>query len=190
MKSVYSILGLFILTVAISCGPTEQEQAQQEQRQMQLQQQETSDLPYNFRMEMDSVLTRYFALKDALVESDSDLSKEKAEELSSLTRDVMDEVLEPENQGLWLGIAQIIRNETDNLIAENDIDEQRIHFESISTAMINMVESFNPVGYTIYHQSCPMVRNGSADWLSREEEIRNPYHGDRMMNCGEIIQQL
>lgn len=184
------ISAIFISLIFAACGPSEQEQAQQEQRQMELQQQETSDLHYNFRMEMDSVLTRYFDLKDALVESDPEQSAEKAEELSDFTADVMDEVLEAENQGLWLGISRIIQTETDNLIAEEDVDEQRIYFERISNAMIQMVESFNPVGYTIYHQSCPMVQNDSADWLSREQEIRNPYHGERMMNCGEIVRQL
>lgn len=178
---------MFIIT---ACGPTEQEQAQQDQRQMELQQQETSDLNYNFRMEMDSVLTRYFALKDALAESDPEQSAEKAEELSNFTSIVMDEVLEAEDQGLWIGISRIIQTETDNLIAETDVDEQRIYFERISNAMIQMVESFNPVAYTVYHNRCPMAGDGSADWLSREEEIRNPYHGDRMMNCGEIVREL
>lgn len=187
LRSLYII---FIIAAFAACGPTEQEQAQQEQRQMELQQQQTSDLPYNFRLEMDSVLTRYFDLKDALVESDSGLSKEKAEELAGFTYEVKDDVLDAENQGLWLGIARVIQNESGNLVAEDDIDEQRLYFERISTAMIRMVEDFNPVRYTIYHQSCPMVRDGSADWLSREEEIRNPYHGDRMMNCGEIIQRI
>jgi hypothetical protein len=56
--------------------------------------------------------------------------------------------------------------------------------------MIQVVENFRPVGYEIYVQSCPMVRSGSADWLSREETIRNPYHGDRMMRCGEVLRQI
>lgn len=190
MDNVRSLFILLFVAAFAACGPTEQEQAQQEQRQMELQHQQTSSLPYNFRLEMDSVLTRYFDLKDALVESDSELSKEKAEELSGFTHEVMDDVLEAENQGLWLGIARVIQIESGNLIAEDDVDEQRIYFERISEAIIRMVEDFDPVGYTIYHQSCPMVRNGSADWLSREEEIRNPYHGSRMMNCGEIIKKL
>lgn len=184
------ILFLLGILVMAACGPTEEEQTQQQQRQMELQQQQASDLPYNFRMEMDSVLTRYFDLKNALVDSDSEQGAEKAEQLSAETYNVMDEVLEAENRGLWLGIAQVIRTETENLAGESDVEEQRFYFERISNAMIQMVESFNPVGYTIYHQSCPMVRDGSADWLSREEQIRNPYHGDRMMNCGEIIRQL
>ncbi len=188
LNFIFFVLAAFFVITA--CGPTEQEKEQQDQRQLELQQQETSDLHFNFKMEMDSLLTRYFALKDAFVESDPDKSAEKAEELSDFTSGVMDEVLDAENRGLWLGISRIIETETDNLIAETDVDEQRIYFERISNAMIQMVESFNPVEYTLYHQSCPMIHDGSADWLSRQEEIRNPYRGDRMMNCGEIEREL
>ena len=28
--------------------------------------------------------------------------------------------------------------------------------------------------------------NKGAIWLSREEEIKNPYFGDLMLSCGEI----
>jgi len=156
----------FYLRVNGSLRPTEQEQAQQEQRQMELEQQETSGIHYNFRLEMDSVLTRYFGLKDALVESDPQQSAGKAQELSEFSAGVMDEVLDAEDRGLWLGIARIIQTETGNLADEDDVDEQRIYFERISNAMIQMVESFNPVGYTVYQKAarwCATARQtGSA----------------------------
>ena len=28
--------------------------------------------------------------------------------------------------------------------------------------------------------------NNGADWLSSEEEIRNPYFGDKMLTCGLV----
>lgn len=28
--------------------------------------------------------------------------------------------------------------------------------------------------------------NKGADWLSQDLEIRNPYYGESMLNCGEI----
>jgi Cu(I)/Ag(I) efflux system membrane fusion protein len=32
--------------------------------------------------------------------------------------------------------------------------------------------------------------NKGAVWLSTEKEIRNPYYGDKMMRCGEILEEL
>jgi hypothetical protein len=29
-----------------------------------------------------------------------------------------------------------------------------------------------------------------ADWLSAEEQIRNPYFGDKMLKCGLVEQDL
>lgn len=188
---LYFILILFTAVILAACGPTEQEKEQQEQRQRDLQQQQqTSNLPYNFRLEMDSVLTRYFALKEAFIESDGKESVKKAGELSRFSRNVMDEVLEPKNRGLWLAIDRIIQKEAENLMSESDVDEQRVYFRRISNAMIRMVEEFNPVKYIVYHMSCPDFRGRSADWLSREEEIRNPYHGEENPDCGEIVQRL
>jgi len=182
---------LFFLMISLSsCQPPEEEQAQQRERQLQLQREAVKDLPFNFKTDMDSLLTHYFELKDALVESDSAGSIEHAEQLGNLTGNVRTARIDTENEGLWLGISQILERETENLVSTSDIEEQRLHFEPISEAMIQVVESFHPVGYTIYHQSCPMVRGGSADWLSREEQIANPYHGDRMLRCGEVIARI
>lgn len=188
-KLRYTIL-FFLMILFSSCQPSEEEQAQQKERQMQLQRESVKDLPFNFKNDMDSLLTHYFDLKDALVESDSVASTEHAEQLKNLSSNARIAQLETENEGLWIAISQILDRETGSLIETSDIEEQRLHFEPISEAMIQVVESFNPAGYTIYHQSCPMVRGGSADWLSRDEQISNPYHGDRMLRCGETIQRL
>jgi hypothetical protein len=53
-----------------------------------------------------------------------------------------------------------------------------------------MVKAYGPFDNTIFRQTCPMVRGGSADWLSREERIMNPYHGSRMLNCGSVVERI
>ncbi|NBC27497.1 MAG: DUF3347 domain-containing protein [Bacteroidetes bacterium] len=187
---VYFIAVCFSVGILAACGSAEEENVQREEHQQEIQKQPTSNLPYNFRLEMDSVLTRYFALKKAFIESDSEQTVKKAEELSRFSKSVMDEVLEAKKRGLWLAIDRIIQKESENLISEPDVDEQRVYFRRISNAMIRMVEEFNPVEYTIYHMSCPDFRGRTAEWLSREEDIRNPYHGEETPDCGEIVQRL
>lgn len=188
MKTLLTtLITLIVLTTA--CGPSEREQAQQEQRQQQLQMQMVESTQ-EFDDQMSIVLDRYFELKDALVESDAETAKVHANSLKSEAERVSPEGLNQESIALWVSYREIIENGSDELIREDDVDDQRYHFEFISEAMIEMVKTFRPVGYTIYHQSCPMVRGGSADWLSREEQIANPYHGDRMMRCGEIIERI
>lgn len=186
-KNLYTILVfVFILT---ACNPSEQEQAQQNERQMQLQTQLVESTP-EFNQQMSVLLDRYFDLKDALVESDAAKATSTAELLLDESDQTDASSLDMGSTALWDSYREIISSRSAELIPLTDVDQQRYRFEYISEAMIEMVELFQPVGYEIYHQTCPMVRNGSADWLSREEQIANPYHGARMMRCGEVIRKL
>ena len=178
---------IFLLFSA--CGETEQERAQQQEREMQLQMQMVETTP-EFNDQMGDLLARYFDLKDALVESDSETAKEYTETLKTTAENVDGDGLNEETLALWFSFSEVIVSSSEELLSEEDVDDQRYHFEFISEAMIDLVDIFRPVDYDIYHQSCPMVRDGDADWLSNHEEIRNPYHGDRMMNCGSTVEQL
>ncbi|MDZ7755847.1 DUF3347 domain-containing protein [Rhodohalobacter sp.] len=188
MKSFYALFAL-ILVISVGCSPSEKEQAQQEERRRQMQAQFVQS-NQKFDDQISIVLDHYFDLKDALVESDAETAKVHSNSLMSEAERVDPEGLNQESLALWISYKEIIENGSNELLKEDDVDDQRYHFEFISEAMIEMIKTFRPVGYTIYHQSCPMVRGGSADWLSREEQIANPYHGDRMMRCGEIIERI
>ena len=186
---LYTTLFITFILIFTACGQTEQERALQEERQMQMQMQLVESTP-EFNSQMETVLDHYFALKDALVQSDAEIATQAAELYLEQVNDVNAESLNSESAALWISYSEIITNSTRELIPLEDVDDQRYHFEYISEAMIEMVDTFRPVGYEVYHQSCPMVRGGSADWLSREEQIANPYHGDRMLRCGEVIRRI
>ncbi len=186
---VFFLPVLVILLTIVGCGPSEQERAQQQQREQQMQMQVVQSTP-EFNEQMAEVLERYFDLKDALVASDAEQTAAYAETFRDEVSQISPEGLNEETTAIWVSFSEVMVNSSDALIAEDDVDDQRYHFEYISDTMIEMVDLFRPVGYDIYHQSCPMVRGGSADWLSREEQIANPYHGDRMMRCGEVIRRL
>lgn len=187
MKSLsLLILSIFIF---IGCEPSDQEKSQMEQREQQMQMQLVETTP-EFNSQMDPVLNHYLDLKDALVNSDTEQAQTATELLISEVERVDQVGITGETLSVWNAIQEQIISSGNELNATTELEEQRIHFESISEAMINMMETFEPVGYVVYQQSCPMVRGGSADWLSREEEIKNPYHGERMLNCGEVIRRI
>ncbi len=185
----YSLILLPIILIFVACSETEQEQQQQAQYEAQLQQQliETDAL---FRNSLNSVLDEYFELKESLVSSDADAAAESTSDLIRTTENVDVSGLNDETTLIWASFADMIIAGSQRLQDQSDIDDQRYYFEDISEAMIQVVDSFRPAGYEIFVQSCPMVRSGTAEWLSREEQIRNPYHGDRMMNCGEVIRRI
>lgn len=189
-----SILLLMAMLTACSGDSDENkadtgEQKMSNQQQAQFQQQE-SDIPYNFRMEMELLLEHYFELKEAVIESDLQAAATIAGELSAYTSGVIYDVLRAENQGLWLGIARIIRTESEKLIDTESPEEMRIYFEHISRSMIRIADSFDPTGGPYYVMECENAATGENKWLSRDKEIRNPYQTSADVNCGEVLEEL
>ncbi|MCF6308835.1 MAG: hypothetical protein L3J09_12915, partial [Flavobacteriaceae bacterium] len=44
-------------------------------------------------------------------------------------------------------------------------------------------------GKTVYLEFCPMADgNNGGFWLSYDKEIKNPYFGQAMLTCGEVIE--
>lgn len=148
---------------------------------------ETTD---TFKTTFLIALDAYFDLKDALVESDATRAAEHARILSSRVDLVDVDGLDDEPAMLWVTMGGDVGLAADELADQSDVEEQRIQFENISDAFIEMVKAYGPFQDVIYRQTCPMVRGGSADWLSREDAIRNPYHGDRMLSCGSVVERI
>lgn len=77
-------------------------------------------------------------------------------------------------------------------IGENagKIDHQREHFEMLSQDMYDLVRTFN-AGENLYKDYCPMYNKGKgAFWISETKEIKNPYLGKKMPDCGEVKEEI
>ena len=72
-----------------------------------------------------------------------------------------------------------------------DIEAQRIVYSTLSNDFIALVKKSGVSGGELYVDYCPMALNDKgAYWLSAKKEIRNPYFGDKMMNCGEVKETI
>ncbi|WP_199117475.1 DUF3347 domain-containing protein [Pedobacter sp. ASV28] len=75
--------------------------------------------------------------------------------------------------------------------AAPSLDAQRILYADLSNEFIAKVKSSGLSAGEIYVEYCPMALNDKgASWLSNQKEIKNPYFGDSMMNCGEVKETL
>lgn len=123
-----------------------------------------------------SVYDQYNKIKTALVNSDPKTAKMVAVEL------IKSAGPELESTGL--------RESLSVLANTQNIDEQRKSFSAFTAVVKNMLEGKVSSG-TIYYDYCPMAFNGKGGyWLANEEEIQNPYFGDKMLNCGTIEEEL
>lgn len=72
----------------------------------------------------------------------------------------------------------------------SDIKQQRGHFDALSLDIEELVRTFGG-GQKLYKTFCPMAfDNKGATWVSEMKEIKNPYFGSEMLECGEVQEEL
>jgi hypothetical protein len=127
-----------------------------------------------------TLLKNYYAIKEALVEGNNTAASKKAGDFvkaaSSLNTKVVDTAI---SKQLIEG-AMIIG-------ANNDIKKQREAFSPFSDNLFLLAKKVKLSKAPIYRQYCPMKK---AYWLSSESEIRNPYYGSMMLNCGKVMETI
>jgi Cu(I)/Ag(I) efflux system membrane fusion protein len=57
--------------------------------------------------------------------------------------------------------------------------------------MYSLLKNADLKNAKVFHEYCPMAFNDKgATWLSDEAEIKNPYFGKKMLECGEVTDSL
>lgn len=126
-----------------------------------------------------SLTNAYLDLKDALVESSPEKSKEAASKMLAAL----------EGADATTAVKGI-REDAEHIMDTDELEHIREHFDLISENLYVMVKS-KDIGLTLYKQYCPMAfNNEGAFWLSANEEIRNPYFGDKMLKCGSVQETI
>ncbi|MFT4567059.1 MAG: Cu(I)/Ag(I) efflux system membrane fusion protein [Saprospiraceae bacterium] len=147
----------------------------------------TTDTPDEFKTQLNTVANAYLDLKDAFVRTDADAAAEKAQQIISSLEGVDMTLILGESHMYWMEQLPAMKSHADNINESTDIEAQRKQFESLSDAIIKAIEAFGTIGNTYYIQHCPMANNNQgADWISAQEQIQNPYFGDKMMKCGSV----
>jgi predicted SnoaL-like aldol condensation-catalyzing enzyme len=67
---------------------------------------------------------------------------------------------------------------------------QRDAFSNLSTNMVAFIK-VTKASTPVYLQHCPMANDGKgADWLSKENVVKNPYYGSMMLGCGKVTETI
>lgn len=159
------LIGLFL----ISCGGQSEKQGHGKAP-------EKIDLPESY--EGNPVIQAYLHLKDDLVKSDPDAAKITAKNLVAS----LDNMEEPE--------VKTIREYAMRIKGSDDINVQREAFKPLSDSFAEFA-SHKDMGIKLYKQYCPMAfDNTGGFWLSAQEEIYNPYYGNKMLHCGVVKEEI
>lgn len=136
------------------------------------------------------VIDAYFQLKDALVKTDAKGAALKAKDMYGAVNSVKMADLKHEEHTIWMAKLKDLITETEQISQMTDSEKQRKVFMALSN---NMYELLKVSKFTVpvYYQNCPMYNDGKgANWLSKENAIKNPYFGSQMMSCGKTIETI
>lgn len=144
-----------------------------------------------FQKQLQQVTEAYVKLKDALVQSDAKSTKKYAQLLESeLTKVDMKLLKSNTAHKSWMDVQKVLERTTNSILKSDAIKMQRTQFISLSLNMIKAIQIFG-INKKIYNQFCPMANNDKgANWLSFQENIKNPYFGDAMLTCGNVEETI
>ena len=133
--------------------------------------------------QVGEALTAYYAVTDAMIESDGDKASAKSEELIAKFAAVDAARMTAAQKAMWGKLSVSMRSDAEHIVENTDIEHQRAHFKKLSNSLYSLIVSFKANESEAYLQYCPMKK---ASWLSIKKEIRNPYYGNKMLDCGSV----
>ncbi len=149
------------------------------------------DVNMDFIMQFNDVYDGYIELKNALVASDANKSKQATLKIQQTLSKVDMSLLKGDAHTKWMGLLDNMNLHLKAISSSGVIENQRTSFAGLSDALYAAVKTFGLMGKTVYYQFCPMAKNGKgAYWLSEIKDIQNPYFGKEMIDCGEIKETL
>ena len=139
---------------------------------------------------MEAIFENYFDLKDELVKSDAKSTSAKAKELMNFINVVKMQELKSDVHTVWMKVMNDLKSDTDKIANATNIEKQRASFITLSENMYQLMK-VSKIEAPIYFQHCPMANDGKgANWLSKENQVKNPYYGSKMMSCGKTIETI
>ena len=140
--------------------------------------------------QLKTVFDNYFIVKDAMISSDGNATSIASKELFIAINNVKMDKLEMDVHMVWMKVLNQIKEDAEHIADTKDIKHQRDHFTTLSKdiyALLKVAKYDVPV----YFQNCPMYNDGKgANWLSKENAVKNPYYGSMMLTCGKTVETI
>lgn len=149
----------------------------------------TETQPQNFSIE--PIVKDYLALKNALVADNDKGAANAGKKLLSTLKNVDVKSIPSSKQKEYQEIADNIKENAEH-IGDNagKIDHQREHLASLSKDVSDLIALFGS-SQKLYQDHCPMYNDGKgAVWISETKDIKNPYYGNQMLNCGSVKKEF
>jgi hypothetical protein len=200
-----SFLAVLLATFLFSCisnGKTEHSSHDTSSKNQKIKPEEVGLIPQikpvftaidkNVSLHIKDIFDHYLFVKTALVNGNPSEAITGANSLLAVLKNFDRSLIPAEQKISYDQHIANARNAVKGIAGAGDIKKQREFFLELSNNAYALAKSFG-AERTIYHEYCPMAfDNKGAMWLSDSKEIRNPYYGEEMLECGtmkEVIEK-
>jgi len=137
------------------------------------------------------IVDSYLQMKNAFTKDNDKDAAAAGDEMVKIFAGFDKSSLSAEQSKSYANITDDAKEHAEHIGANSgNIEHQREHFDMLSKDMYDLVKLFG-AGQSLYLDHCPMYNNKKgADWLSETKEIKNPYLGKAMPDCGSVKEEL
>lgn len=138
------------------------------------------------------IIAGYLQLKNALAKDNGKDAATAGNTMVATLAKVDMKTLPEAQMKSYMDIADDLKEHAEHIGANaSKIEHQREHFVMMSKDITDLIKSFGNGGQTLYKDFCPMANDGKgATWISEVKEIKNPYLGSKMPDCGSIKETI
>jgi len=152
----------------------------------------SEQMPKAFQSQIGRLLDAYFAVQKALAGDQLNEAQQGIRSLKQEAAAIDVSHLKSDTQKTWTQLFPRFEAGLGELSQAQDLATLRKTFAPVSDALALIVATFgiNPE-HPVYQLHCPMAFEGQgATWLQKTEEVRNPYFGQSMLGCGDLVRTL
>lgn len=135
---------------------------------------------------LESLIIKYYDVKNALVNSDATGTAKAAGEFVVFVQSINAASLQPRERNAFSTGKDKLVASAKAIAATKDLSKQRGEFQQLSANIMSLGKTAK-LAEPSYIAYCPMKK---AYWLSAEKEIKNPYYGASMLNCGSVKETI
>ncbi len=144
-----------------------------------------------FQEQLATVAGGYLEVQNALSGDDFDGAVTAAQKMVVAVDAVDMQLVRGDDHMAWMAASEKLKNSLANIIDSDDIEAFRNKFASLSDDIAALTKRFGASGLYLYQFKCTMAGDGrGAHWLQEDSATRNPYYGESMGQCGEVIEVL
>jgi len=138
------------------------------------------------------IIAGYLQIKNALAKDNGQDAAAAGNAMVAILAKVDMKTIPEQQMKSYMDVADDIKEHAEHIGANaGKIEHQREHFIMMSKDIADLVKTFGNGGQTLYKDFCPMANDGKgAIWLSEIKEIKNPYMGSKMPDCGTVKETI